>query len=160
YHTRHNGQDHQWFMLEGTSVTVDGHRNFGHMGMETATNWVLGAFDNPTAKVAGQASARLAAPYHPEGVAGRGFQPFNPTTSVAVAGMAPQEGDAAPLMSAPTVGLGETQKSTNDATAQKAADAVWENQSQGVLSWKKTFQIEKAEYKGICEWSRDVTGGV
>src|SRR5262249_11987310 len=119
-----------------------------------------GAFDNPTAKVAGQASARLAAPYHPEGVAGRGFQQFNPATSVAVAGMAPQEGDAAPLMSAPTVGLGETQKSTNGATAPKAADAVWENQSQGVLSWKKTFQIEKAEYKGICEWSRDVTGGV
>jgi hypothetical protein len=55
-------------------------------------------------------------------------------THAAVAGVAPQEGDAAPLLSALTVGLGETQKATNDATAQKAADAVWEKQSHGVLS--------------------------
>src|SRR5262249_23690515 len=61
--------DHKWFLCEGTSVTVNGKRDFNHMGMETATCWVLGAFDDPSGKVAGQASDRLAASYDPQRVA-------------------------------------------------------------------------------------------
>jgi hypothetical protein len=77
YHTRHRGEDHKWFLCEGTNVTVNGKRDFNHMGMETATNWVLGAFDAPSAKVEGQASDRLAAPDNPERVAHSVFQQFN-----------------------------------------------------------------------------------
>jgi hypothetical protein len=78
YHTsRRYNPDHKWFLCEGTSVTVNGKRDFSHMGMETATCWVLGAFDDPSAKVEGQAADRLAAPYNPERVADSVYQQFN-----------------------------------------------------------------------------------
>jgi len=79
YHTsRPYNPDHKWFLCEGTSVTVNGKRDFSHMGMETATCWVLGAFDDPSGKkVAGQAADRLAAPYDPQRVADRVYQQFN-----------------------------------------------------------------------------------
>src|SRR5262245_15314837 len=63
------GMDCDWawfFKCQGTSVTVNGKRDFNHMGMETATCWVLDAFNDPSVEVEGQAADRLAAPYNPE----------------------------------------------------------------------------------------------